>query len=167
MDRYEKVNYINTLLQRNKEIDLILEEYPLDYELIEEKETNNQKVLLARQSNLRVLLGTIPSTINGKYLHLYYLVDLDQTLVIGTNSEVATADIDLTDFINSLNFPKENYDFLDSRLLYFRLARAFIREIIISMFKKKEYNNWEEVKNDLLAIEKEYQNKDYQRKIKK
>ena len=168
MDRYSKIGEIDALRvgydKALRDIDeAIFAEYVINKKYdgpsteqivskVKEKVINEAKDIY--DSAISILIHTVPSKKEGKYVHYIYLADFDKVIVRGSNRPQGNCDVNLTSFFTNLGLDKTIKNFGTSS--GYRVATSIIRDIILDMFANKEYHSWDEVKTDLLAIPENY-----------
>ena len=98
------------------------------------------------------------------YSHLYYYADLDQIAEdwTSTRKDILPDAIDLRDFFKDYGFDDNLH-----RVDFFEVqssALDILSTILLDMFSKKNYANWDEVKEDLKKLGTLYQKPEYHEK---
>lgn len=128
-------------------------------ELSSEIIANRGKMDDLRKNGIPVLIASVKveNTFFDKdtYANLYYLADLDipEQKVAFNKNEFLDGTIDFREFFGEIGLPNSAWIY-ESIALY--LARGILAEIVNYMFSVKQYNSWDEVREDLINISESY-----------
>ncbi len=151
MDRYEKIKEVELLSSKNKIIDYMILDYGMRYPNLQtEREENNKKIREIYDTATKVLISSQKK--DEEYYHFYYLVELDRVYLRESDNPNEHCDIDMRDYFESFNFPTNTKNHSTT----LRYAHAIMKSLILDLFSRKDYQSWEEVKQDLLRIREEY-----------